>query len=302
MEISAQMVKELRDKTGAGIMDCKAALAEAQGDFEEAQIILRKRGVAVAEKKAARSANDGLIVSHLADGGRIGVLVEVNCETDFVAKNPEFQQLAQQVARLVAEAAPGRLKPEDPGAGAALLELKLEDGTTLANAVQAKIAKFGENMTVRRFQRIEGGVDGHLGAYVHAGGKIGVLVVLRGAAGSPVATALARDLALHVCAASPRWVAAADIPPAVLEREREIAHDQMAGSGKPAAVIEKIVEGKLKKFYAEACLMDQTYIRDDTKTVAALLAETAAKAGGPLRVERFVRYQLGGESPQSPSA
>jgi elongation factor Ts len=296
MEISAQMVKELREKTGAGFMDCKAALAEAGGDFEQAQVILRKRGVALAEKKSARAANDGIIASHLAEGGRLGVLVEVNCETDFVAKNPEFRQLATDIARLVAERAPSQVRAEDGRSGAALYDLELAGSGTVSEVLKAAVAKFGENMAVRRFQRLAAPPEGVLGSYVHAGGKIGVLVALRAPSGAVESVrGLARDLAMHVCAANPSYVAPGDIPAAVVEREREIARDQMASSGKPPAVIEKIIDGKLKKFYSEVCLVEQPYVRDESKTVGALLAEQGQKLGGPLQVERFVRYQLGGE-------
>ena len=298
MEIKAQMVKELREKTGAGFMDCKAALAEAGGDFEQAQVILRKRGVAIAEHKAARAANDGLIVSYLSPDGRVGALVEVNCETDFVAKTPEFLKLAAEIARLVAERSPGAIRAEQnqKSGSAALYDLELPSSETVSEALKAAVAKFGENMAVRRFERLQVPVGGALGCYIHAGGKIGVMVVLRvPAGGGERARTLARDLAMHVCAASPTYITPADIPAPVLEREREIARDQMAGSGKPPAVIEKIIDGKLKKFYSEVCLVEQPYVRDESKTVAALLTEAGKQLDGPVEVERFVRYQLGGE-------
>jgi len=297
MEISAQMVKELRERTGAGFMDCKAALAEAGGDFEQAQVILRKRGVALAEKKAARAANDGIIASHLGPDGRLGVLVEVNCETDFVAKNPEFRALAAEIAKLVAEHAPTKLRAEDqPKGGPALSDLKLSGKGTVGETLKEAVAKFGENMAVRRFERIEAPQSGTLGCYIHAGGKIGVMVALRGPdGGAEGLRRLARDLAMHVCAANPSYVAPADVPAAVIEREREIARDQMASSGKPPAVIDKIIDGKLKKFYGEVCLVEQPFVRDEGKTVGALLTESAQQLGGPVQVERFVRYQLGGE-------
>jgi elongation factor Ts len=292
MAIAAVEVKQLRDKTGAGCMECKSALEQANGNVEEAVIILRKKGLATAAKKAGRVAKDGAIGAYLAPGNRTGALVEVNCETDFVAKTDQFQDLVRRVAAYVAIHSPGRVRADDPGEGTALLAQPLEDGGgNWEQFIAERIARIGENIVVRRFVRYEGGL---CEAYIHAGGKIGVLVQLSGTEGTAPETvsALARDLAMHVAASDPRYIRKDQVPAEDLEREREIYRGQVAREGKPANIVDKIVEGKLAKFYSEVCLYDQAFIKDPNMTVEKLIASKEA-AGSRIAVERFARYRLG---------
>ncbi|MBI2820642.1 MAG: elongation factor Ts [Acidobacteria bacterium] len=292
MAIAATQVKQLRDRTGAGFMECKSALEEAQGNVEEALILLRKKGLVTAAKKAGRTAKEGAIGAHLAENGRIGVLVEVNCETDFVAKTEQFKELVRKVAAHIAAHGPAKVRPEDPGEGPALLAQQADGAAeTWEQLISQKIAQTGENIVVRRFVRYQGGL---CEAYIHAGGKIGVLVQLGGASGSAsgVVAVLARDLAMHIAASDPRYIRKEEVSSEDLAREREIYREQAAREGKPAAVFDKIVEGKLSKFYSENCLYDQAFIRDPQVTVGQLIASKAAGGSG-VAVERFARYRLG---------
>jgi elongation factor Ts len=284
MSITAAEVKALRDRTGAGMMECKAALTEAGGNLEEAITLLRKRGLAQAAKKAGRATTEGLVTALLEDNGRRGVLVEVDCETDFVARTDDFQSLVRQVARAVLDA----------GHGATEAWLRDANGPVAA-LVAAAIARIGENITVPRAVYFE--TDGLLGHYIHLGGRIGVLVDLRGgsdaALGSDAARTLLKEVAMHVAAASPQYVRRDEVPAAVLERERGIYRAQLEGQNKPPAVVEKIVEGKLAAFYEQAVLLDQPSIRDPKVTVGAMVAAASAAAGAPLEVVRFARFKVG---------
>lgn len=291
MEIPAAQVKQLRDKTGAGFMECKSALEETGGDVDRAITVLRKKGLATAARKAGRIAKEGAVAAHLVDGRKIGVLVEVNCETDFVAKTEQFRELVTKVAAHIASHAPARVRPEDPGDGPALLTQQLADGTSWQQFVAEKIAQIGENIVIRRFARYQGD---YCEAYIHAGGKIGVLVELNSSASTvaePVA-ALARDLAMQIAAADPRYVTREQVPDEDLQREREIYREQATREGKPAAVADKIVEGRLAKFYSDVCLYDQAFVRDPNTTVGKLIASKTV-AGSKIAVQRFARYRLG---------
>jgi len=285
-DITAAQVKELRDKTGAGMMQCKSALVEANGNIEEAVLILRKKGLAAASKKAGRIAAEGLV--HIAIDGNTGIMVEVNCETDFVAQTDEFKELAAGIADLV--------KNEQPASVEALAELKWPgdpDGHTVAQHISSKIAKIGENITVRRFVRFDAADSSGLGSYVHGNGKIGVMVEVASDKAVEASASLAKDIAMHVAAADPRFLKRDEVTDNVLEAEREVARDQALKSGKPEAVVEKIVSGKMEKFYGETVLLEQAYIRDDKMTVQKVVDQAAKEAGAKFELARFVRFKLG---------
>jgi elongation factor Ts len=280
--IAAADVKKLRDQTGAGMMDCKAALAEANGDFEQATTILRKKGLASAAKKAGRTTSEGLIGSRLSRDHSAGILVQVNCESDFVARTPDFQQL---IADVLAEI-------ERAGDGADQSWLDDPDGP-VKKLVAATIGKLGENMAVPRFVRYAG--QGYVGHYIHPPGRIGVLVEITGV--TPDASrredfkTLVNELALQIAAASPTYVSRAAVPSDVVEREKSIYRAQV--QGKPANVIEKIVEGKLGSFYEQVVLVDQLSIRPEPKQTVARLIEGVSKTLGiPLAVSRFARLNV----------
>lgn len=272
MSITAAMVKELRERTGSGMMECKKALVDAAGDMEAAVEILRKSGLAKADKKAGRVAAEGLILVELSDDRRRAAIVEVNCETDFVAKKEEFQDFAAKIAQRVLKDAPQTME--------ALLALPLTDGgASIEESRKELIAKIGENINVRRYTLVE--TNGILGAYLH-GTRIGVLVELKG--GDAV---LARDIAMHVAASKPVAVSEDQVPADLIAREREIFVAQAAESGKPPEIVEKMVAGRVKKFLAETTLVGQPFVKDPDTTVGKLLA--GAKAG----VTRFTRFEVG---------
>jgi elongation factor Ts len=284
MAISAADVKKLRDQTGAGMMDCKIALEEANGDFEQATIILRTRGLASAAKKAGRAAREGLIGHDLSADQTSGTLVEVNCESDFVARTDDFQQLIKDVLALI------------DSAGDAANDAWLKDPQgPVAQRVAMSIGKLGENMGVSRFVRYAGG--GHVGQYIHMGGKIGVQVEFEGIPASVGESeefkTLVKEIAMQIAAASPAYVSRAAVPAEALEREKAIYRAQMENSGKPANVLDKIVEGKLGSFYSQIVLLDQPSIRDPKVTVAQVLAAAAKTHGVPVAVTRFVRLKVG---------
>jgi elongation factor Ts len=272
--ISAGAVKDLREKTGVGMMEAKKALEEAGGDFEKAVDILRKKGLSAAAKKAARVASEGMIAASIQGGGTTGVLIEVNSETDFVSKNEEFQAFAKGLAELVA----GK-KPAD---GAALSQLLL-GGENVEAKRNALVQKIGENITIRRFVCYE--TAGRIAVYLH-GNRIGVMVDYTGGDEQ-----LGKDLAMHIAAANPQFLSRDTIPADVLGRERAVYDAQAKESGKPAAVISKIVEGKLEKFYSDTCLVDQVYIKDPDGKLK--IKDLLKKAGADIKLNRFVRYQLG---------
>jgi elongation factor Ts len=283
--ISAQMVKELRESTGAGMMDCKAALTETKGDMTAAQDWLRKKGLSKAAKKAGRVAAEGLIGVQVQ--GTKGVVVEVNSETDFVARNDLFQGLVKMIADVALTAGTDVEKINATKAGS----------ITVAESISDTIAKIGENMTLRRAAGLSVG-KGAIGSYVHNAvtdrlGKIGVIVALESSGKTDELSELARLLAQHVAAANPQAVDPSGLDPAVVEREKNVLADKFKQQGKPANVIDKIVESGLKTFYKEVCLLDQAYIRDDKKSVSQVLKEAEGKAGGPIKIAGFVRYALG---------
>jgi elongation factor Ts len=284
--ITAADVKKLRDHTGAGMMECKNALVEANGDFEEAVTILRKRGLASAAKKAGRTANEGLIANKVAVDHSSGILAEVNCESDFVARTPDFVKL---MADVLAEI-------EKAGDAADDAWLKDPQGPVI-KLVAPVIAKLGENMGVPRFVRYAG--QGYVGQYVHLGGKIAVMLEFAGVtpavSGRDEFTALVKEIAMQIAAASPQYATRAAVPAELLEKEKAIYRAQMENSGKPANVLEKIIEGKLGSFYKQVVLPDQESIRDTTgKTIVKdVLAAANKTLGAELSVTRFVRLKVG---------
>jgi len=286
MTISATMVKDLREKTGAGMMDCKAALTETKGDVEAAVDWLRAKGLSKAAKKAGRVAAEGLIA--VAASGNRAVMVEVNSETDFVARNPEFQALVASVAQ-AALATDGTL--------AAILAAKMPNGAVVEDAIKAAVATIGENMSLRRAASLSVG-KGAVASYVHGAvapglGKIGVIVGLQ-SSGSPEKLAqIGKQLAMHVAAASPLAVRADDIDPETVKRERAIFAEQARESGKPEAIIEKMVEGRVRKYYEEVVLLSQAFVVDTEKTVESALKAAEADVGGPIAVTEFVCFRLG---------
>ena len=286
MQITSDMVRELREKTGAGMMDCKKALTESGGEMEGAVDILRKKGLSAAAKKASRVASEGAVSAHV--GADSAALVEINCETDFVAKTDEFQAFVREVAAFVERRAPSGVEEA--------LGLPVEGGGTLAELLTARVAKIGEKISFRRFARfaLPAGQQGVLAPYIHAGGKIGVLVELLGAGPeTPGAAALAKDLAMQVAAANPAYVARENVPAEAVRRETAIYREQALAAGKPEKILDKIAAGKLEKFYGDFCLVEQPFIKDPDRKVRDLLREAGAAAGGDLRVSRFARFHVG---------
>jgi elongation factor Ts len=284
-KISAQMVKELRDKTGAGMLDCKSALEENAGNVESAVDWLRKKGLAKAAKKAGRIAADGLIGVALERGK--GVLVEVNSETDFVPRNDHFQGLVKMIAHAALKAGPSVDAILKAPAGS----------VTIGDAITSAIATIGENMSLRRADVLsakEGVVASYMHNQVSEGlGKIGVLVALESSGKADELTALGRKLAMHVAAANPQALDAAGLDPTVVARERDVLAEKFKAQGKPANVIDKIVESGLKTFYKEVCLLDQAFVHEPNKSVAQAVKEAEGAAGGPIRVGGYVRFALG---------
>jgi elongation factor Ts len=284
MAITADMVKKLRDQTGAGMMECKNALTAANGDVEEANTILRKRGLASAAKKAGRAASEGLIASTVAADHSAGILAEVNCESDFVARTPDFQQLMQNVLAEI----------ETAGGAATESWLKDPQGPVI-KLVAPVIAKLGENIAVSRFVRYAGA--GYVGQYIHLGGKLGVMVEIAGVtpdlAKRDELQTLVKELAMQIAAASPTYVSRESVPSEILDKERAIYRAQMETSGKPANVLEKIIEGKLGSYYKQVVLPDQESIRDPKMSVRDVLAQASKTLGGSVSVTRFVRLKVG---------
>ena len=271
MSVTAEVVRQLRERTGAGMMECKKALVETQGNLDAAAELMRKQGLAKADKKATRVAAEGVIALETAADGRSAVLVEVNCETDFVAREADFQGFAADVARTALAQKPSGIE--------ALQALKLASGETIDERRRALVAKIGENISVRRNTVVASA--GPLGAYLH-GSRIGVLVALEGGD-----AALARDLAMHVAASNPRYIALADVPAAELAKEREILTEQAQKEGKSPEIAAKMVEGRLRKSMAEITLLGQPYVKDPDQTVEKLLKTAGA------RVVQFMRYEVG---------
>jgi elongation factor Ts len=284
MDITPQMIKELREQTGAGFGDVKSALTEAKGDKEEAIKILRKKGLAAASKKAGRVTAEGAVVAKVA--GRTGVLAEVNCETDFVGRNENFQRFANEVASAVAQSSAANVDE--------FLNSKWPGGDeTVSQKVSEQIASIKENISIRRFARYEAPSNSVIGTYIHGGGKIGVMVEVAGCGNDDKTAEVAKDIAMHIAAAEPRFLHREDVTQKDLDTEREIARDAALKSGKPENIVEKMVAGKMEKFYGEACLLEQPYIRDDKQTVTQYLKSKGKEANCDYTVTRFTRFKLG---------
>jgi elongation factor Ts len=280
MQITAQMVSRLREQTGAGMMECKKALQEAEGDMEKARDILRARGKAGAEKRAGRAAADGVVAAVATD--RAVALIELNSETDFVARNEEFKALAREIAAAAAN------HPHE--SIAELMEVTLSDGRTVRHQVDDALARMRENLVLRRSVRYEAQPDSVLASYIHTvTNKIGVLVELKGDPNSAAQKELARNIAMHVAASKPTYVRREEVPAGAVEREKAVLAEKTRNEGKPEAAIPKIVEGRIGKFFEQICLVEQPYVRDPGKKVGQLLAE----AGADMR--RFTLFVVGQE-------
>ncbi|GAB4532341.1 MAG: translation elongation factor Ts [Anaerolineae bacterium] len=291
MAINTQMIKELREATGAGVLDCKKALEATDGDFGKAVEFLRAKGLDAAAKKASREANDGLVNVLVDEAGRLGSIVEVNCETDFVARTQEFQNLVAALVRQVAEEA--NLSEVSELVGRPFIE---DQSITVGEHLTQLIAKLGENMVIRRFARLERDGAGLIEGYVHPGSRIGVLVHMSASdeqvASSQAFYDLVHDMALQVAAAAPVYVSPDDAPEAVVEAERARYWAQLADENKPDHIKERIVSGRLNKWYEEHCLTRQPFIKDGDLTIGDLLAQKSKEMNTSLVVERFVRYEI----------
>lgn len=286
--ISAKMVKELRELTGAGMMDCKKALTETDGDMEKAVDFLREKGLAAAAKKSSRIAAEGIVAEAMAEDAKSGVLVEINCETDFVAKNEDFKSFANDVAKqaLVSEAA---------DLDAFLGEAWLADTTkTVKDMVTAQVAVIGENINIRRFEKLDA-ADGCVACYIHGGGSLGVMVYGKTDVVNDEIKTCLRNVAMQVAAMDPKYVSRDEVPADYLEHEKEIlmAQAKEENPNKPENIIEKMITGRLNKEMKEICLLDQAYVQDSDVTVAQYVANTGKANGADLSVVKFVRFKTG---------
>ncbi|MCU9593064.1 translation elongation factor Ts [Caldibacillus thermolactis] len=273
MAITAQMVKELREKTGAGMMDCKKALTETNGDMDKAIDLLREKGIAKAAKKADRIAAEG--ITSIVTEGNDAVILEVNAETDFVAKNEQFLTLVHELATHILKNKPATVEEA--------LEQKMENGTTVSEHLNAAIAKIGEKITLRRFEVVTKDDNAAFGAYQHLGGRISVLTVLEGTTDESVA----KDVAMHVAALNPKYLNEAEVPADVIAHEKEVLKQQALNEGKPENIVEKMVEGRLKKFFKEITLVDQEFVKNPDVTVEKFVKSHNATIKG------FIRYEVG---------
>ena len=287
-EITAALVKELRERTNAGMMDCKKALVASEGDMDKAIDWLREKGLAQAAKKASRIAAEGVVTKYLTPCGCTGVIVEVNCETDFVAKTDNFLAFANNVAKHIAKA--------DPADVEALMAQKFVDdeSKTIEDLVSEATVAIGEKISVRRFVRYK--TDGVVDAYIHLGGKVGVLVDVstdETGKGSDDVKQFAHDLALQIAAAKPEAVRREEVDPEKLNKEREIQRTKFLEEGKPEKIVDRIVDGQIEKYYKEVCLLEQAFVKDPDKSIKGLMAEISKKTGAPLDVVRFARFERG---------
>ncbi|NNC89342.1 MAG: elongation factor Ts [Akkermansiaceae bacterium] len=288
MSITASLVKELRDKTNAGMMECKNALKETDGDIDAAIKYLRERGAIKAAKKADREAKEGLVASHIDEDKKHGVLIEVNCETDFVAKNDNFKLFVAELADAVAASGAEDLE--------SALKVSHGDGA-IDDYVKAKVLELGENLQFRRMVRYDVANCGLVASYIHLGGKVGVLLEVgcekEATTGSDDFRELVKDLTLHIAAAAPAGLGRDDIPAELVDAEKDLFRKQLEGSGKPPEILDKIITGKLGKFYSEHCLLEQGFVKDPDTTVEKLLAAKSKDLGDTLTVRRFTRFAVG---------
>jgi elongation factor Ts len=284
MEITASMVKELREKTNAGMMDCKKALKETNGDIEKAIVYLREKGLLQAAKKSSRIASEGLTTALISADEKKGVVLEVNSETDFVAKNEEFKSFVEETAKAVLDNEPKDLE--------ALKAVVLNDGKTVQEALTDKIAKIGENMSLRRFGQVK--VDkGVVVDYIHGGGKISVIVALESEGDKEALKVLGKDIAMQVAAMSPKYISMEDVDAEFIAQEKEILKAQALNEGKPQNIVEKIVEGRLNKELKEICLLEQAFVKDADLTVKKVISDTAKKLGSDIKITGVLRYEVG---------
>ena len=283
--ITAKSVKELREMTGAGMMDCKKALTETNGDIEKAVEFLREKGLAAAAKKAGRVAAEGLVKTYITEDNKKAGIVEVNCETDFVAANEQFVAFADSLAKMVVDTTATTVEE--------FLNEKYNEEQTVQEALTALIATLGENMTVRRFKKVEV-ANGAVQTYIHGGGRIGVVVELGcDADNTAVLTEVAKDVCMQVAAANPTFLSREDVDQESLEKEKEIYRVQALNEGKPEKIVDKMVEGRIKKYYKEVCLVDQAWVKDGDKSIAKLVEEKSKEVGSPITVNSFVRFERG---------
>jgi elongation factor Ts len=292
LAITTEMIKTLREATGAGVLDCKKALEAAGGDFDKATQALKAKGLVAAAKKESRQTNEGLVNVLVDEAGRVGAIVEVDCETDFVAATDDFKSFVAAMVKQVAHETGVADVPAllaRPFAG--------DKGATVGESLTLLVAKLGENMRLSRFARVERTEPGLVEGYTHPGSRIGVIVHVvadsEATAGSAAFRSLVHDLALQIAASAPHYVSAADIPPAVLEAERSKYLAQVADENKPEAIKERIVSGKLDKWYEQVCLLKQPFIKDDSLKVGDLVTQKSQELNTSLTIEQFIRYELG---------
>lgn len=286
--ISAAIVKELRDKTNAGMMDCKKVLTETNGDIQASIKLLRERGIAKAGAKADRAANEGVITARVNDAATTGILLEVNCETDFVSKNDNFQAFVAQIADTLAAS--------DAADHAAALAVNFGE-YNLEDTVKAKVVEIGENLQFRKFVRYDAASGGVIAAYIHPPGKVGVLIEVGTTKpetkGTDTFKELIKDLTLHIAACAPKGLSREDIPQSVVDNELDIFRARLAAEGKPANIIENILKGQIGKFFAESCFLEQGFVKDTAIKITDLLEAKGKELGDTLTVTRFVRFGLG---------
>ena len=284
MQITASMVKELRDKTNAGMMDCKKALTETNGDIDKAIDYLREKGLSQAAKKSGRIAAEGLTTALISADEKKGVVIEINSETDFVAKNDEFVNFVKEVAQAALDNEPADME--------ALKKVVLSGGKTVEDTLTDKISKIGENMSVRRFEQLKV-KDGIVVEYIHGGGKISVLVALESTGDKEALEILGKDLAMQVAAMNPKYISREDVDDEFIAREKEILKAQALNEGKPEHIVEKMVEGRLQKELKEVCLLEQAFVKDADLTVKKVISDTAAKIGSDIKIAGLLRYEVG---------
>ncbi|WP_055667827.1 translation elongation factor Ts [Desnuesiella massiliensis] len=284
--ITAQSVKELRERTGAGMMDCKKALNETNGDMEKAIELLREKGLAAAAKKAGRVAAEGIIETYVSEDKKSAGIIELNCETDFVAANEDFVALAKNLAKMASTTTVDSVE--------AFLEEKYidDEALTVKEAVTALIAKLGENMNFRRFEKfaVENGV---IASYIHGGGRIGVLAQLECSTENSVVAEVAKDVAMHVAAANPLFLNKESVDNEAVEKEKEIYRVQALNEGKPEKIVDKMVEGRVQKYYKEVCLVEQVWVRNPDYTITKYLQEKSKEVGAPITITKFARFERG---------
>lgn len=291
MAVTAAQINELRKSTGAGMLDCKKALEETGGEFEKAVDFLRTKGLAAAAKKAGRTATEGMVAAFVSDDLKSGVLLEINSETDFVAKNETFQTFVASIGQHILATSPADVE--------AMLAQTFNGDTskTVQTYVNGSISIIGENIQIRRFAKFDVTGDGCIGSYIHAGGKIGVLVQIASpaitAANKDLLQGFLRDVAMHTAAAAPAFTSRDQVPTDVLDREKEVYRAKAKESGKPDAIIEKIIDGQINKYYADICLIEQAFVKDTDKTIQQVAKECGANTGGTVSITKFERFVLG---------